>query len=263
LSSIFLYANNSTLTHRLDPRTKMFAMLLLFSLALTFNHPFYLGVLAFLILTLAWCSASWANIWRFKYMLLILMTFSTVLWPFFVTGNIRILQWWWLRLYLESILFGVGMGLRITIFVVVGIIFLSTTRIEEFTTALIKLRVPYPLAFAISTAFRLLPSFVGDGATIIQAQTARGLDLESGSIFTRMRKYIPLLVPILIYALRRINLQAMALESKNFGGKCKRTYYLDFSFHLRDYLALFILILIVLISLYLRISGYGAILPRL
>lgn len=263
MTSIFLYTKISTLVHSLDPRTKILAMLFLFGLALTFNHPLYLGVVILAILTVAWWSASLANVWKLRYMLLILMAFSTVLWPFFATGTTEILRWWRIRVYLESLLYGAGMGLRIAIFLVVGIIFLSTTRIEEFTTALIKLKVPYPIAFATSTAFRLLPTFVGDGATIIQAQTARGLDLESGSVLARMRKFIPLLVPILIYALRRINLQAMALESKNFGGKGKRTFYLELSFQFRDYAVLFLLILVCGVALYLRLSGYGTILPRL
>lgn len=261
--SIFLYTRAPTLLHRLDPRAKILAMVLLFGLALTFNHPLYLGVAMLAVLTIAWRSASLANVWRLKYMLLILMTFSTVLWPFFAPGTTEILRWWKIRIYLESLLYGAGMGLRIATFLIVGIIFLSTTRTEEFTAALIKLRVPYPMAFAVSTAFRLLPTFVGTGATIVQAQTARGLDLESGSVITRMRKFIPLLVPILIYALRSINLQAMALESKNFGGQGRRTFYLELNFQLLDYVVVFLLALVCGVALYLRLSGYGAVLPRL
>jgi len=41
----------------------------------------------------------------------------------------------------------------------------------------------YPVAFALSTALRLVPTFVGAGATIIQAQRSRGLDLDKGNIF--------------------------------------------------------------------------------
>jgi energy-coupling factor transport system permease protein len=217
--SIFLYTKPITPVHRLDPRTKIFAVLLLFGLGLTFNHPLYEGAVLIGVLAIAWLGGSLENVWRLKYMLLILMTFSTVLWPFFITGSTEVLRWWRIRVYLESLLYGAAMGMRTAVFLIAGIIFLSTTRIEEFTASLIKLRVPYPMAFAVSTAFRLLPTFVGAGSVIIEAQTARGLDLRSGSVVARMRKFIPLLVPILIYAIRSVNLQAMALESKHFGGK--------------------------------------------
>jgi len=50
---------------------------------------------------------------------------------------------------------------------------------------------PYPIAFALSTALRLVPTFAGAGATIIQAQVSRGLDLESGNIFSRMVSLFP------------------------------------------------------------------------
>ena len=67
-----------------------------------------------------------------------------------------------------------------------GLIFLSTTRNEELTNGLIRMGCPYPIAFALSTALRLVPTFAGAGATIIQAQVSRGLDLESGNIFSRV-----------------------------------------------------------------------------
>jgi len=155
------------------------------------------------------------------------------------------------------------MGIRTAIFLITGVTFLSTTRIEEFTTALIKLKVPYPLAFSISTAFRLLPAFVGAGSTIIQAQTSRGLDVESGSIIVRMKKFIPLLVPILIYAIRNINLQAMALESKCFNLTKDRTFYFQLKLKNKDFVIIFLLFILCIITLYLRILGYGAVLPRL
>ena len=76
-----------------------------------------------------------------------------------------------------------AMGLRLATFVAMGFIFLTTTRNEELTNGLIRMGLPYPVAFALSTALRLVPTFAGAGATIVQAQISRGLDLESGSIF--------------------------------------------------------------------------------
>ncbi len=261
--SIFLYTKPLTPVHRLDPRTKIFALLLLFGLGLTFNHPLYEGAILAGVLIIAWWGGSLANVWKLRYILLILMAFSTALWPFFTTGPTEVFRWWRIRVCLEPLLYGAAMGMRTAIFLIVGIIFLSTTRIEEFTASLIKLRVPYPMAFAVSTAFRLLPTLVGAGSVIIQAQTARGLDLESGSVVAKMRKFVPLLVPILIYAVRSVNLQAMALESKHFGGREKRTSYLELKARPVDYLVILLLILVCGGALYWRLTGHGAVLPRL
>ncbi|MBW2039541.1 MAG: energy-coupling factor transporter transmembrane protein EcfT [Deltaproteobacteria bacterium] len=261
--SIFLYTRPLTPVHHLDPRTKIWAILLLFGLGLAFNHPIYEGTILAGVLMLAWWSGSMANVWRLRYILLILMAFSTVLWPLFITGSTEVFRWRGVWIYLEPLLYGAAMGMRAGIFLVVGLIFLSTTRIEELSAALIKWKVPYPLAFAVSTAFRLLPTFVGAGATIVQAQSARGLDLEGGSLWGKMRKFIPLLVPILIYAMRTVNLQAMALEAKHFGGRGKRSSYLELRLCPIDYGVIFLLTLLDGVCLYWRLTGHGAVLPRL
>ena len=41
--NIFLYLEKGTWVHRLDPRTKIFGTLALFTLCLCFNHPLYVA----------------------------------------------------------------------------------------------------------------------------------------------------------------------------------------------------------------------------
>ncbi|RME38910.1 MAG: energy-coupling factor transporter transmembrane protein EcfT, partial [Thermoflexia bacterium] len=113
------------------------------------------------------------------------------------------------------------------------------------------------------TALRLVPTFAGAGATIVQAQISRGLDLESGNILQRAGKFIPLGVPLFIYAVRHTNMLAMALESKAFNPGAPRTWYLQLRMRRADYLALAVLTAIFLAALSLRLQGYGEVLPRL
>ena len=154
------------------------------------------------------------------------------------------------------------MGLRLATFVAIGLIFLSTTRNEELTHGLIRIGLPYPVAFALSTALRLVPTFAGAGATIVQAQISRGLDLESGSLFRRAGKFIPLAVPLFIYAIRHTNLLAMALESKGFSPESKRTFYYESHMRRIDYVVLVLLILVFILLLTLRLGLHlGAIIP--
>ena len=117
--------------------------------------------------------------------------------------------------------------------------------------------------FAFSTALRLVPTFAGAGATIVQAQVSRGLDLESGNIFKRAGKFIPLAVPLFIYAIRHTNMLAMALESKGFSPEAKRTLYLEPQMRPVDYGVLVLLALVWGGMLFLRLRGYGEVLPRL
>ena len=258
--NIFLYLDKGTWIHRLDPRTKMISLLIVFIICLCFNHPLYMGAISMSVILAAIFAKARLNFWRLRLILTLLMTFSTAMWPFFVEGVTPLWSWGPLHLSQESLLYGIAMGLRLTTCVGAGLIFLSTTRNEELTNGLIRMGIPYPIAFALSTALRLVPTFVGAGATIIQAQVSRGLDLESGSLFSRIGKFIPQAVPLFIYAIRHTNLFAMALESKGFSPDSKRTFYYEPQMHRTDYAVLALLMGILVILLTLRFGlGLGII----
>ena len=259
--NLFLYLDRDTWVHRLDPRTKIIGLLIGFGICLCFNHPLYLTAISSGVLTIAFSARALPNFWRLRFILLLLVFFSGVLWPFFATGPTPLWSWGPLNVSRESLLYGMAMGLRLATFVAMGLIFLSTTRNEELTNGLIRLGLPYPVAFALSTALRLVPTFAGAGATIVQAQTSRGLDLESGGPLKRAGKFIPLAVPLFLYAIRHTNLLAMALESKGFSPESKRTLYDEPRMKGIDYAVMALLLLLLAALLYLRLGLHrGAIL---
>jgi len=199
-------------------------------------------------------------LWKLRYILLLLILFSVLLWPFFTSGNTVLWSWKFLRLTKESLFYGIAMGFRLSTFVTAGLILLATTRNEEITNGLIKMKMPYPLAFAFSTALRLVPTFAGAGATIVQAQVSRGLDIESKNILSRFGKFIPLAVPMFISAIRYTNLLAMALESRGFSPNAPRTFYYEPKMAKKDWVILCFLIILLLVLLYMRlILGMGVI----
>lgn len=260
--NLFLYLDKDTWLHRLDPRTKIIGALLFFIYCLCFNHPLYMGGISLIVVGLAISAKILLNFWRLRFLLALLFIFSAGLWPFFAQGPTIIWAWRGIQVSEESLFFGIAMGLRLATFVAIGLIFLSTTKNEEFTNGLICLRLPFPVAFAFSTALRLMPTFVGAGATIIQAQISRGLDLESGNFISRFRKFIPQAVPLFIYAIRYTNLLAMALESKGFSPEAKRTLYYEPHMQKIDYICLFVMLVVLILFLYLRIAlGVGVIIP--
>ncbi len=261
--NIFLYLDRGTWIHRLDPRAKIISLLIVFALCLCFNHPLYMGAISLGVMLIAISAKALLNFWRLRFILILLILFSTVMWPFFTKGATPLWSWGPLHVSQESLLYGIAMGLRLATFVGTGLIFLSTTRNEELTNGLIRMGVPYPIAFALSTALRLVPTFAGAGATIIQAQVSRGLDLESGSLFSRIGKFIPQAVPLFIYAIRHTNLLAMALESKGFSPESKRTLYYEPQMHKVDYAVLILLVAVLITLIYIRLGlGLGVIITR-
>ena len=252
--NIFLYLDKGTWIHRLDPRTKMIGVLIVFSICLCFNDPIYMAAISLTTALVAISAKALPNFWRLRFILILLIAFSSVMWPFFIKGPTPLWSWGSLEVSRESVLYGMAMGLRLVTFIGTGLIFLSTTRTEELTNGLIRMGCPYPVAFALSTALRLIPTFAGAGAAIVQAQVSRGLDLESGNIFSRIGKFIPQAVPLFIYAIRHTNLLAMALESKGFSPESKRTMYYEPQMRGIDYAVLVSLIVIFGLLLYIRLG---------
>lgn len=258
--NLFLYLDRNTRVHRLDPRTKIFGAIAFFALCLCFNHPLYILAISLAVITIAFASQVLRNFYRLRLIFLLLFLFSSFLWPLFVKGPTSLWSWGFLQVSLESLLYGLAIGLRLSTFVAISLVFLSTTRNEEITHGLIRLGLPYSIAFALSAALRLVPTFAGAGATVVQAQISRGLDLESGSIFSRFSKFIPQAVPLFIYAIRHTNLLAMALESKGFAPQSKRTFYHQLRMERTDYIILLLLLLSLGLALFIRIGwGMGAI----
>ena len=248
-----LYLARDTWVHRLDPRTKMFMLIGMFVLAFVFVHPLYQLAVLVLVLFFGYLARVLVNLKRIWFILVMVAIVSAVLWTIFGSGRTPL----FLFVELESLLFGLSIALRIDITIVAGMIFLSTPRNEEVAIGLVRLGIPYRFAFAVSTALRLVPTIAATGLTIGQAQRSRGLDLESGNIFQRIRKHLPLLVPVFVTTIRSTNVFSMALESKGFGARPERTFFLQIALGRRDALVLVAFSLLLAAAIALRVAGYG------
>lgn len=257
--SLSLYLDVETWVHRLDGRTKVLALLGLFVLELVFSDPRYLIVVMVFVLAGVAMASAFGNVRKMWLLLVLLFIYSTLLWPFFVDGQTPLLTLGGQVLTKEGVLFGIAMGLRLDAMLMSGVLLLSTTRIEEFSQALQRLGVPAPLGFSLSLAFRWVPTLLGAMGTVIQAQRSRGLDLGRASLFGKIRRYPPLVVPLIGHTLRQTTLLAMALESKGFGPGQPRTPYVRSSMTMLDFSVLIVISVLVGISIWLRWHGYGTI----
>jgi energy-coupling factor transport system permease protein len=257
-----LYLDYNSRLHRLDPRVKTFGLLVVFALALTFNHPAYVAVFAIGILAMATLGRCLINLWRLRAIFLVLFVFSALLWSLMLRGPTEIARLGPLVVSRESLLYGLAVGIRLDAMVAAGLVFLSTTKVEEFTAALRRLGLPFPVSFAFSLAFRFVPTFADSAYTIIQAQKSRGLDLESGGLFSRLRRHVPLLIPAIVCGVRNTDLLAMALESRGFGRASKRSEYLEVRMRWTDLLIAVMLAAGLGAAIWWRATGHGAVLPR-
>lgn len=221
------------------PVTKLVCLIISFVLPFLGNQPQQLLPYFVLLLLLSIFSGALPNLRRVSGMMLVLLTMSVVLWTFFYKGVTPLTTIGPVTIRKESLLFGITVGIRLCCFMSASVLFLTTTRIEDFTYGLSRLGMPFAAGFSLTLAFRLTPLFMESGQAIVMAQKARGLDLDSGGLFRRIRQYVPIIIPILVTGLRKSDQLAIALESKGFGAKKRRTVLAEYSFSWRDALLFF------------------------
>ena len=250
-----IYLDRDTFIHRLDPRTKLFMMLTAFVVLLYFQDPLWVLPLSALIVVWGYLARSLVNLKRIRYILIVLTVSSLVMWTLFSGGET---PWFWI-FEVEAVKYSIARTLVMVSLITTGMILLSTTRNEELVIGMIKVGLPYRVGFAISTSLRLVPTIASSTQTIAQAQRSRGLDLDSGNLLERLRKYIPLLIPVFISTIRSTNTFGMALEAKGFGAREDRTFYLEPHLERSDYLVMAGVALFFIVVTYLKIAGYGMI----
>lgn len=251
--NVYLYLDRDTVFHRMDPRAKMFMLLVWFVLAFLFLSPWAnLAILLaeFVVVTLA---KAWPNVRRFWVLLLIILVATMIMFGLVQPGQTQLIAF----IEVESIIYGLSIGLRVVALIVAGLIFLSTTSNEELLIGLVRLKVPYRFAFALSTALRLVPTVLGTAQVIMQAQRSRGLDIEAGNILQRLKNMAPIVIPVFISTIRSTQVFSMALESKGFGANPSRTFLLNPQFGARDAVVLLVMVLLVIVAIWLRLQGVG------
>lgn len=255
--NVSLYLSRTTWVHRLDGRTKVLAVLGVFGVALCFSDPLYLlavfgGVMGGLAM-----SHAGTNIRKMWMLTILLFGYSVALWPFFIQGVTPVPFLHGLGVTWEGVRVGMGMGLRLLILLWGGIWLLSTTTIEELAQASQQLGLPSRAGFVFSLAFRWVGMLLGAGVGVVQAQRSRGLDLSAGGILERVRKYVPLVVPLIGHALRQTNLLTMSLESKGFHPSAIRHFYSTGKLKPLDYGVMSVMLIVVGISVWMRWHGIG------
>ncbi len=128
--------------------------------------------------------------------------------------------------------------------------FFMTTSADDLGLALEQIHVPYSISFTFTTAVRLVPTMAIDAQTVVDAQRSRGLELDKGNFVKRIRNYVPILIPLIISAIRRSVELAEALESRAFGATEKRTAIVTLRMRLPDYVVIAATIIGLALALY-------------
>jgi energy-coupling factor transport system permease protein len=146
-----------------------------------------------------------------------------------------------------------AMTLRFVVLVESFSVFFLTTSPDHLGLALEQTHVPYEFSFAFTTAVRFVPVLAEEAQTIMDAQKARGLELEKGNFLKRIRNYVPVLIPLIVSAIRRSLELAEAMESRAWGATKKRTNLYALKLRRGDFALLAMTIGVLVLAVYIRL----------
>jgi energy-coupling factor transport system permease protein len=233
--------------HNLDPRIKFVYACIIFVIAILFWELLPLIVLFLMqipFVIVARVKREWARSMKGAVFLASIIFFVNFIYSFLSSGY---------RVTLPALEYASAMTLRFVVLVESFSIFFLTTSPDHLGLALEQSHVPYEFCFAFTTAVRFVPVLAEEAQTIMDAQKARGLELEKGNFLKRVRNYIPILIPLIVSAIRRSLELAEAMESRAWGAAKKRTNLYVLKLRKGDYLFMLLTIGILVAAIFIRI----------
>lgn len=261
-STIDLYVPGRSWLHSLDPRTKLCFVVLAMVLILSLQHLLFLLICLVLWHTVLLSAGVPAGRLRWLWERMLPLTILIVLlWPLFdPQGSHILVQVWRIRITVESVLRGMSTALRVDGLAFAFAILLFSTDQSGLVRGLVKLGLPYTWGLTLAIALRYIPTFYGIYVNVTEAQQARGWVVGQGGWVARLRSYMPVLVSVIIIALRMTDQLTMALAARGLGAGPRRTAYRELHFDWWDGLSVAALVVITGILLTVRWTyGWGTV----
>ncbi len=226
------YFPGTSFVHRLDPRTKLI-VLVLYIVALFVSKGWISYGLMFLFLAVSvWISRIPPKaIVRGLKPLVVILLLTGILNLFYTPEGKVLIRIWKITVTTGGVERAAMMIARILMLVSGTFLLTYTTSpisltdgLESLMGPLKKLHVPvHELSMIMCIALRFIPTLVEETDKIISAQKARGADFETGSLISRAKALIPILVPLFVSAFRRADELATAMECRCYQGGEGRT----------------------------------------
>ena len=238
------YFPGDTVVHRLDPRTKLI-LVIVFIVALfqANSWPGYGLVTLAALGSMALAKIKPGTMFKGVKPMLFIIALTALLNIFYTAGT-PVLPGWIITW--EGIARAVQMILRIVLLISGTFLLTYTTSpialtdgLELLLGPLKKLHVPvHEMTIMMSMALRFIPTLISETDKIMSAQKARGADFETGSLLSRAKALLPILVPLFVSAFKRADELAVAMESRCYHGGEGRTRMKQLRMEARDGIAL-------------------------
>ncbi|HVN55148.1 MAG TPA: energy-coupling factor transporter transmembrane component T [Anaerolineaceae bacterium] len=246
MGSLIAYYPGRSFIHRLDPRVKIVIMLIVSTLIFTVQRIYIAGMVLVVVLAL-WLIARLPMpvLGGLVRALLPIIAFLFIVQAIFYPGNTPLIKPLIPigagigEITLEGVLFAVLLALRLIAMIILLPLVSYTTTVQKLSLGLVRLGMPYKLAFTTTTALNMVPILQAETGVIVDAQRLRAMQsFEKGKLGEKLRAYPALVTPLVIGSMRRAQLMAVAMDSRAFGASKSRTYLEDIQMQPGDWLFL-------------------------
>ena len=236
------YMPGKSFLHKIDPRTKtvlLIAYIVFIFLCRNFISLLIMSLFSLLVIFMTKISfMKYLKSLRMILFVIILTGFFNI---FYGSGEV-LWQWQQLKITSGGLINAAFVIVRISMLMMVSSVLTYTTSPTDLTDGLERLMKPlkifhvkvHEIAMMMTIALRFIPVLLEETDKIMNAQKARGADMESGNIIQRVKALVPVLIPLFVSAFRRAGDLATAMECRCYNGGKNRTRMKVLHFSLKD-----------------------------
>lgn len=224
------FPGNSVI-HKIDPRVKILLIIAYIVFLFVANNFVSLGFMVLVTVAIVLLTKIPVKMY-FKGLkaIMFIILFTSVLNMFYGSGE-PIWQWGFLKITLNGISNAVFISIRIVALIFISCVLTYTTSPTDLTDALERLMKPltvfhikvHEIAMMMTIALRFVPTLLEETDKIMNAQKARGANMDSGGLIKRVKAMTPVLVPLLVSSFNRAYELAVAMECRCYRGGAGRT----------------------------------------
>lgn len=234
-------------TSKVDPRAKLVIVIILSTLAITYNDIQHLLVILIISIIISFFmqSSLISILARMRKLVGVMLAIAAVQSLFIRTGNPLINIWGIILLTDYGLIKSLEFFLRLGIIIVSAAI-ITTSTSREIIQGLVQWHCPYEIAFMVSTAIRFLPVFKEEMFDMVIAIQLRGIDFKKVKLNQKLKIYKYILVPIVINSILKAKELSVAMEMRGFRAYPSRTSYRMLKMQVIDYIIIGLCIVTIL-----------------
>ncbi|GEP19867.1 energy-coupling factor transporter transmembrane component T family protein [Pediococcus argentinicus] len=258
------YLPGHSFIHRMDPRMKI-VLSFLYIITVFFANSWlmygilFLGALFWIVGSQIPIKYFWDGVKPIISVILLTMLIQIL---FGVGGHVYF-KYGIITVTSQGLLNAVYLAIRFILIVLVSTVLTLSTSPLEISGAIESLLMPlkrfhfpvYELALMLSIALRFVPTLIDETERIMNAQRSRGADFSHGSLWTRIKKLIAILIPLFESAFGRADELAVAMEARGYRGGEGRSRYRVLQLQRMDWVAALIMIAFSILIILMRVWG--------